>query len=70
MDMRQREVLLILFCFLLSSVAAQKLSPWVRQAVQKSHATRHRAAAQRQQLMTVFVQTTEGADEVMQQHGA
>ena len=68
--MRRREVLLILFYFLFSSIAAQKLSPWVMQAVQKSHGTRHRAAAQRQQLMTAFVQTAEGADEVMQQHGA
>lgn len=68
--MKWRGVLLMLMWLMCSNVAAQKLSPWVRQAVQSHQTAQHRAAEQRQRMMTAFVQTTEGADEVMPQHGA
>ena len=67
--MRQRGLLFFIYYFIFSSVAAQKLSPWVMQAVRKADTSSRRAPAQRQQLMTVFVQTTEGADDVLLSYG-
>ncbi len=64
-----RSFLFIIFYFLFSSAGAQKLSPWVMQAVRKAGTDHRRATGQGQRMMTVFLQTTEGADEVLLSYG-